>query len=335
MGKLSAEDRCEILLALQQKISPTVLKDKYGVSRQAIYDVRNMWNKERRVTTKKKPGPKRKVTQAMIEDLLEKANCQPFATLAELRFQCGLPCHLSWISTILIKAGLRSFVAKLKNPMTKAAKLKRIEFVKTCMQQNEKLDFGQVVFTDEKTIQNFFNGRARVRRFRGQGWKEQNIVKVDQQRNCKVNLWGYISREKWGVFLVSNKFKSNDYKTLMEISFLPEIREVKPKFIYMQDNASIHKARMVMEYLKEEQLNVLDWPPRSPDLNPIENVWAEMQRLVNKHLLKNRIRRPQQLFTICKECFAIVCEKMVPKLYESIPRRLEQVIINRGERTRY
>lgn len=125
----------------------------------------------------------------MVKDLIEKANSLPFATLQELRFKCELPCHLSWISTILLKEGLRSFVAKLKNPLTNAAKAKRIKFVKSIAERHEKLDYGRVVFTDEKTVQNFFNGRARVRRFRGQGWNESNIVKVDQQRNCKVNLW--------------------------------------------------------------------------------------------------------------------------------------------------
>lgn len=230
---------------------------------------------------------------------------------------------------------MRSFVAKLKNPLTNTAKAKRIKFVKSIAERHEKLDYGRVVFTDEKTVQNFFNGRARVRRFRGQGWNEANIVKVDQQRNCKVNLWGYISEEKCDVFLVPNKFKSGDYKTLMEISFLPEIRKVKPNFIYMQDNASIQKAAIVTDYFKEQQLDVLNWPPRSPDLNLIENVWAEMQRLVNKRLLKNRIRKSEQLFILCKECFAIACVKMIPKLYESLPKRLQQVIINRGERTRY
>lgn len=335
MGKLSAEDRCEILLALQNNVSPTILKDKYHVSRQTIYKVQNMWKKERRIVTKKPPGPKRKITDGMIKDLIEKANSLPFATLEELWFKCELPCHLSWISAILLKEGLRSFVAKLKNPLTNAAKAKRIKFVKSIAERHEKLDYGRVVFTDEKTVQNFFNGRARVRRFRGQGLNQANIVKVDQQRNCKVNLWGYISEEKYDVFLVPNKFKSSNYKTLMETSFLPEIRKVKPNFIYMQDNASIHKAAIVTDYFKEQQLDVLDWPPRSPDLNPIENVWAEMQRLVNKHLLKNRIRKAEQLFIICKECFAIACEKMIPNLYKSVPKRLQQVIINRGERTRY
>lgn len=116
---------------------------------------------------------------------------------------------------------------------------------------------------------------------------------------------------------------------------MPEIRQAKPDFVFMQDNASIHKEVSVMKYLEDEKVNLLSWPPRSPDLNPIENVWAEMQRLVNKHMLKKRINNREHLFTLCKECFMIACEKNVSKLYESIPRRLSQVVANQGERTRY
>lgn len=103
----------------------------------------------------------------------------------------------------------------------------------------------------------------------------------------------------------------------------------------MQDNSSIHKESSVMDYIREKKINVIDWPPRSPDLNPIENIWAEMQRLVNLELLKNRVNNSNELFELCKTNFHIACDKMVVKLYESIPRRLSQVIINDGNRTRY
>ena len=114
----------------------------------------------------------------------------------------------------------------------------------------------------------------------------------------------YLQRE-FGIFLVDNKFKSEQYKQLLETSFLPEIRMIKPNFTYMQDNASVHKAAIVMNFIQKEKINVLDWLPRSPDLNVIENVWAEMQRLVNKHLLRKRITNRVHLFTLCKECFGI------------------------------
>jgi hypothetical protein len=44
----------------------------------------------------------------------------------------------------------------------------------------------------------------------------------------------------------------------------------------MQDNASIFTARIVKDWLKEQGIEVLNWPPYSPDLNPIEHAWKRL-----------------------------------------------------------
>ncbi len=45
---------------------------------------------------------------------------------------------------------------------------------------------------------------------------------------------------------------------------------------FMQDGAPCHTARAVMNYLRERNVTVLDWPGNSPDMNPIETLWGIM-----------------------------------------------------------
>ena len=53
--------------------------------------------------------------------------------------------------------------------------------------------------------------------------------------------------------------------------------------IFQQDNASWHALRIVMEYLDKNDIFTLYWPPQSPDLNIIGNIWHMITRKLHKN----------------------------------------------------
>ena len=65
---------------------------------------------------------------------------------------------------------------------------------------------------------------------------------------------------------------------------------------FQQDNAPIHKYRLVINWIAHNNINVMEWPAQSPDLNPIENEWSHMKmeldimQITSKTMLRTKIQ---------------------------------------------
>ena len=79
---------------------------------------------------------------------------------------------------------------------------------------------------------------------------------------------------------LQGKVNAGVYKQLVKDHVLPELRNsIKQPSIFMQDDAPCHKALVVVNFIKAENVTVIDWYPQSSDLNPIENVWKTLGEL--------------------------------------------------------
>ena len=75
------------------------------------------------------------------------------------------------------------------------------------------------------------------------------------------------------------------YQGMMEDKILSVLRgKMGRSFILQQDNARAHTSFSTKDFFSREKVSLLDWPAQSPDINPIENVWAWMQGRINKKL---------------------------------------------------
>ena len=66
---------------------------------------------------------------------------------------------------------------------------------------------------------------------------------------------------------------------MLQTRIFPAARASHPDgFIFQHDNATPHSARVTRELFDREGIELLSWPAMSPDLNPVENLWAIIAR---------------------------------------------------------
>ena len=102
-------------------------------------------------------------------------------------------------------------------------------------------------------------------------------------------------------------------------------------FRFQQDNDPKHTAKIMKEWLQNNPLTVLEWPSRSPDLNPTEHLWRDLKMAVHQ-------RSPSslsELERICKEKWHRIPKSSCEKLVASLPRRLMAVLAQKGAPTQH
>ncbi|KMQ86550.1 transposable element tc3 transposase [Lasius niger] len=85
---------------------------------------------------------------------------------------------------------------------------------------------------------------------------------------------------------------SKEYIHILSNVMMPYIAETFPGIPYVnfvQDNSGVHRARIAQDWLaRQPNFRTLNYPAKSPDLNVIENLWAEMVREWNPQIRRTR-----------------------------------------------
>lgn len=116
-------------------------------------------------------------------------------------------------------------------------------------------------------------------------------------------------------------------------AFLPEL--AGPGDIFMHDNAPLRTAGIICQLLAEMQIEVMIWPPYSPNLNPIENLWALMKAMMYKcypelECAPDTEETLRPLIEAANESWHMVDEQVLKHLSDTMPHNVQAVLLADG-----
>jgi hypothetical protein len=147
-------------------------------------------------------------------------------------------------------------------------------------------------------------------------------------------VWGGISRNYRTPLVVVGNLNAQRYvDQILEPHLVPLMATHPDLSFFQQDGARAHTARLTMNFLEQEDIDVLPWCARSPDLSPIEHLWDELGRRVSRR--DNPPVNRQTLIAALQEEWNNVPQATIRNLIGSMRRRCTACLQAGGGHTRY
>lgn len=238
----------------------------------------------------------------------------------------------------LRKLGLRSYIARKVNLTKQQQRLARCSWARAHLSWPQSwLDL--IIFSDECKV-NLIGPDGRQ-----YYWRHPSVSPLDPRFTIpwapygggSLMVWGCITRQGVGrLRLVQGTMDSKQYVSILQDALFGTLSDysITPRAILFQhDRDSKHMSSFTRGWLQRQNISVLPWPAKSPDLNPIEHVWAHLKRRVYR-------RNPpphnlRELWVALQAEWGKISPRFIAKLYDSLHKRMRQVLLNKGRPTRY
>lgn len=332
--QISLDVRNLVIRDREKGISFRKIAEKYSIS---VGAVQHIWKKyETRGIVRNLSGQGRHRATSNRDDIriVRMAKQNPKYSSRHIVESMDLNVSRRTVRRRLNESGLKSCLASKRPFINKRNQRKRLEFAKKYAGMT--VDFWKrVLWTDESKFELFGQKRrSRVWRGSGDALKEPYIQKTVKHGGGNIMVWGAFAWSGVGSLAhIKGIMTADVYIDLLsenlEVSLLKT--GLESNYIFQQDNDPKHTAKKTTAFFKSNRIKTLEWPPQSPDLNPIENLWSYLDNKVDKASVSNK----NVYFEALEAAWENIDSGYLQNLVESMPRRLEAVLKAKGGHTKY
>lgn len=328
MVQKSNDVRDLIIFDIKNGVSYRKIKEKYQISLAGISKLAKKYAATGSVARQLGSGRKRGTSKQTDRSIYRLSRFDPSKSCRIIKEELNLDVSTRTISNRLRERGLKSFF-KLKKPLLRKVNIKkRMEFAKKYAVRPMSF-WKSVIWTDESKFElRGAKKRERVRCLPSERLQQRFTHGTVKHGGGSLLVWGCFSYSGVGnIVKIDGKMTGESYVRIIDENLKSSAEKMGVNaFVFQQDNDPKHTSRVAQSYFVENEIEMLDWPPQSPDLNPIEHLWAILD---DKIPLASR-RNLSEFWKGIQTAWASIPEKTLQNLVESIPRRLQAVIESRG-----
>lgn len=224
--------------------------------------------------------------------------------------------------------------ARKKPLISQVNKAKRLLFANTY--KTKSFEFWKTVIFSDESKYNIFgpDGRRMVWRKPNEELRLKNVKSTVKHGGGSVMVWGCMSAQGVGkLVFIDGTMDKHLYLSILKDNLHSSAEKMgmsSNHFLFQHDNDPKHTAHDVKMWILFNAKH-LPTPPQSPDINPIENLWAYREERVREHKISSKSDLKDVLLQEWEKIPLDFCRKLI----ESMPRRLEAVSKNNGYHTKY